>query len=55
MQGRHAAIQDILCKDEYHLYDEWTQVTEGRPRYVSIMYGRKITDEDERTWNKDEN
>jgi hypothetical protein len=36
----------MLCEDEYHLYDEWTQVTEGRPRYVSIMYGW-ITDKDE--------
>jgi hypothetical protein len=52
MQGRHAAIQDILCKDEYHLYDEWTQVTEGRARFVSIIYGW-ITDKDERAWNKD--
>ncbi len=36
----------MLCKDEYHLYNEWTQVTEGRPRYVRIMYGW-VTDEDE--------
>jgi hypothetical protein len=43
----------MLCKDEYHLYDEWTQVMEGRPRYVSIMYGQ-ITDEDEQAWNEDE-
>ncbi len=42
-----------LCKDEYHLYNEWTQVTEGRPRYISIMYGR-ITDEDEQAWREDE-
>ncbi len=27
----------MLCEDEYHLYDEWTQVMEGGPRYVSIM------------------
>jgi hypothetical protein len=43
----------MLCKDEYHLYNEWTQVMEGRPRYLSIMYGW-ITDEDEQAWNKDE-
>jgi hypothetical protein len=36
----------MLSKDEYHLYQEWTQVTEARPRYISIMYGW-ITDEDE--------
>jgi hypothetical protein len=36
----------MLCKHEYCLYDEWTQVTEGRPRYISIMYGQ-ITDKDE--------
>ncbi len=43
----------ILCKDEYHLYNQWTQVMEGRPRYVSIMYGW-IIDEDEQAWNEDE-
>jgi hypothetical protein len=43
----------MLCEDEYHLYKEWTQVTEARPRYVSIMYGW-ITDEDEQAWNEDE-
>ena len=43
----------MLCEDEYHLYNEWTQVTEAGPRYVSIMYGQ-ITDEDEQAWNKDE-
>jgi hypothetical protein len=44
----------MLCEDEYHLYEEWTQVTEARPRYISIMYGW-ITDKDERVWNKDDN
>jgi hypothetical protein len=44
----------MLCKDEYHVYKEWTQVTEARPRYVSIMYGR-ITNVDERAWNEDNN
>jgi hypothetical protein len=43
----------MLSKDEYHLYNEWTQVTEGWPRHVSIMYGW-ITDKDKRAWNKDE-
>jgi hypothetical protein len=60
MQGRHAAIQGIddnnymLCKDEYDLCEEWTQVIEARPRYINIMYGR-ITDKDERAWNDDKN
>ncbi len=44
----------MLCKDEYHLYKEWTQVMEARPRYVSIMY-IWITDKDEQAWNKDYN
>jgi hypothetical protein len=44
----------MRCEDEYHLYKEWTQVTEARPRYISIMYGQ-ITDKDERAWNEDEN
>jgi hypothetical protein len=44
----------MLCKDEYDLYKERTQVTEARPRYINIMSGR-ITDEDERAWNDDEN
>jgi hypothetical protein len=44
----------MLCKDEYHLYNKWTRVTEGRPRYVSIMYGQ-ITDKDKQAWNEDEN
>jgi hypothetical protein len=44
----------MLCKDEYHLYEDWTQVTEARPRYISIMHGR-ITDEDEQEWNEDKN
>jgi hypothetical protein len=43
----------MLCEDEYHLYKEWTQVMQARPRYVSIMYSR-ITDEDKRAWNKEE-
>ena len=25
----------MLCKDEYDLYKEWTQVTEARPRYIN--------------------
>jgi hypothetical protein len=44
----------MLCKEEYHLYKEWTQVTEARPRYVSIMNGR-ITDKVKQAWNKDYN
>jgi hypothetical protein len=43
----------MLCKDEYHLYNELTHVMEGRPRYVSIMYGG-ITDKDEQAWNDDQ-
>jgi hypothetical protein len=42
----------LLCKDEYDLYEEWTQVIEARPRYINIMYSR-ITDEDEQEWNND--
>jgi hypothetical protein len=34
------------------IYKEWIQVTEGRPRYVSIMYGR-ITDKNKQAWNED--
>jgi hypothetical protein len=44
----------LLCKDEYDLYKEWTQVIEARPRYINIMYGR-ITDKDERAWNNYKN
>jgi hypothetical protein len=44
----------MLCKDEYDLYKEWTQVIEARPRYIKIMYGW-ITDKDEHAWNYDEN
>jgi hypothetical protein len=44
----------MLCKDEYDLYKEWTQVIEARPRYINIMYGR-ITDKDEQAWNDDKN
>jgi hypothetical protein len=44
----------MLCKDEYDLYKEWTQVIEARPRYINIMYGW-ITDKDEQAWNNDEN
>ncbi len=36
----------FLCKDEYDLYKEWTQVIETRSRYINIMSGL-ITDEDE--------
>jgi hypothetical protein len=44
----------MLCKDEYDLYKEWTQVTEARPRYINILYGW-INDKDEQVWNDDEN
>jgi hypothetical protein len=44
----------MLCKDEYDLYQEWTQVIEARPRYINIMYGQ-ITDKDEGAWNNDKN
>jgi hypothetical protein len=44
----------LLCKDEYDLYEEWTQVIEARPRYINIMSGL-IADKDERAWNDDEN
>jgi hypothetical protein len=44
----------LLCKDEYDLYKEWTQVIEARPRYIYIMYGQ-ITDKDERAFNDDKN
>jgi hypothetical protein len=42
----------MLCEDEYHLYNEWTQVMQGRPRYISIMYSW-ITDKDKRAWNEE--
>jgi hypothetical protein len=45
---------NLLCKDEYDLYKEWTQVIEARPRYINIMYGQ-ITEEDEQAWNNDKN
>jgi hypothetical protein len=44
----------MLCKDEYDLYKEWTQVTEARPRYINIMYGW-MNDKDKQVWNDDEN
>jgi hypothetical protein len=44
----------MLCKDEYDLYKELTQVTEARPRYINIMYGQ-INDEDKQVWNGDKN
>jgi hypothetical protein len=44
----------LLCKDEYDLYKEWTQVIEARPRYINIMCGW-ITDKDEQVWNNDKN
>jgi hypothetical protein len=44
----------VLYEDEYDLYEEWTQVTEARPRYINIMYGR-INDKDKRAWNDDKN
>ncbi len=44
----------MLCKDEYDLYKEWTQVIEARCRYINIMYSW-ITDVDEQAWNDGEN
>jgi hypothetical protein len=44
----------MLCKDEYDLYKEWTQVAEARPRYINIVYGW-INDKDKQAWNDDEN
>ncbi len=44
----------MLCKDEYDLYEEWAQMTEARPRYINIMYGR-INDKEEEVWNNDKN
>jgi hypothetical protein len=44
----------MLCKDEYDLYEDWTQVTEARPRNINIMYGW-INDEDKRVWNNNKN
>jgi hypothetical protein len=35
-----------LCRDEYHLYNEWEEVTRARPRYISIMDGL-VMEEDE--------
>jgi hypothetical protein len=45
----------MLCKDEYDLYKEWTQVTKARPRYINIMYGRITEKDDDQAWNDDEN
>jgi hypothetical protein len=44
----------LLCKDEYDLYKEWTQVIEARPRYINTMYSW-IADKDEQAWNDDRN
>ena len=44
----------MLCKHEYDLYKEWTQVTEARPRYINIMYGQ-INDKNKRVQNSDKN
>jgi hypothetical protein len=48
LQFKELCIKNyLLCKDEYDLYKEWTQVIEARPRYINIKYGQ-ITDKDER-------
>jgi hypothetical protein len=44
----------LLCKDEYDLYKEWTQVIEARPRYINIISGL-ITDKEEQAWNDRKN
>ncbi len=43
-----------ICRDEYHLYKEWDELTRARPRYVSIMDGL-ITENDEKEMNNKEN
>ena len=43
-----------LCRDEYHLYKEWEELTRARPRYISIMDGL-ITEDGEQEMNKEEN
>jgi hypothetical protein len=43
-----------LCRDEYHLYEEWEERTRARPRYISIMDGL-ITEDDKQEMNNEEN
>ncbi len=43
-----------LCRDEYHLYEEWEHFTRARPRYIRIMEGL-ITENDEQEMNNEEN
>ncbi len=35
-----------LCRDEYHLYKEWEEITRAKPRYISIMDGLVTEDEE---------
>jgi hypothetical protein len=43
-----------LCRDEYHFYKEWEELTRARPRYISIMDGL-IKKDDKQEMNDEEN
>ncbi len=43
-----------LCRDEYHLYKEWEEVTRARPRYISIK-DELVTEDNEQEMNDKEN
>ncbi len=42
-----------LCGDEYHLYEEWEELTRARPRYISIMDGL-IAEDDKQEMNDEQ-
>jgi hypothetical protein len=42
-----------LCWDEFHLYEEWEELTRARPRYVSSMDGLIMEDDKQERSNKD--
>jgi hypothetical protein len=36
-----------LCRDGYHLYRKWEKLTRARPRYIMIMDGLMMEDEEQ--------
>jgi hypothetical protein len=36
-----------LCRDEYYLYKEWEELTRAKPRYISIMDGLTMEDDEQ--------
>jgi hypothetical protein len=56
MRRFKALCDDVypFCRDEYHLYKEWVEVTRARPRCISIK-DELVTEEDEQEMNGKEN